>query len=162
MIEAYAPTDQPVETGSLKSRVTSAPEEVQVCSYDCFLAPASPCEIKMFHSQTRQCWHVDLESEVVEFSGCHYDGKLLLRGRFYYQPDMVVVDAFVPKRKEFLQWAEKLYRTAKTLLHKQPGVIYSYVGNEACRWRMSGGRFAHFRKANGEPMYDDNEILFRE
>ena len=135
---------------------SNSKEGEPIWSCRCYLAPPWNAQIKMHFSPVQSRWYVDTESEVIEFSGCHFRGNLLLRGRFYYQREFVAGNAFVAKSEEFLTWAEKVFRTAKKLLHKQPGVIYAYVGDGAQRWRTQGGRFAHLIKANGEPMFDDS------
>jgi hypothetical protein len=145
---------EPVETETPISEFTSQDGEL-VRSCRCYLAPPWPSAVKMRPLPAQSRWYVDQESEVMEFSGCHLRGNLLLRGRFYYQREFVVGNAFVAKSEEFLDWAEKVFRTAKKLLHKKPGVIYAYVGEGAMRWKAQGGRFAHLIKANGEPMFDD-------
>jgi hypothetical protein len=152
-----SPSAAPVETDTpVSESISKAGDLVHSCR--CYLAPPWVSKIKMHPKRAELLWHVDQESEVIEFSGCHLRGNLLVRGRFYYQPEFVAGNAFVAKSEEFLTWAEKVFRTAKKLLHKQPGVIYAYVGDGAQRWRTQGGRFAHLIKANGEPMYDDPAV----
>jgi hypothetical protein len=160
VLQPYASTSQPVELGFSAEEIANHSRD-GVSSYDCYLRPSWEAKIQMTYLKERNGWHVERESEVIEFSGCHYDGKILLRGRLYYQHEKVAGAAFVPKRKEFVDWAERIFRTAKRLLHKQPGAIYAYVGDEAVRWRAASGRFAHFRRADGEPIYDDAEILLK-
>lgn len=103
---------------------------------------------------TRSEWLVQTESEVIEFSGCAFDGNLLRCGRFHFQNDLLVGDMIVPKRKEFLDWADRVFRVSKKLLRRSK-TLDAYVGKEADAWREAGGRFIWMIKANGEPMYAD-------
>lgn len=86
-------------------------------------------------------WKVEIESEAIEISGCEFDGSVLLGGRFYFKNDILLNGMIVPKRKEFLIWADKVFRSAKKSLARSK-TLDAYVGEEAARWRQSGGRFA--------------------
>lgn len=109
----------------------------------CYLAPPS-ADIKLRYYPTRAEWLVQVESEVIEFSGCEYDGNgLLTIGRMYFQADMLLGDSIWRKRDEFIRWSEKIFRAAK----KQ--MVYSesfraYFGKDADNWRKNGGRLLDF------------------
>jgi hypothetical protein len=84
-------------------------------------------------------WVVNsLFSPAVELDRCHYDGRVLKRGRLYY------VDGFyderglwVEKPEEFKTWAKRLFSAArKTLVRdKQLG---AYIGPQAAQMRIAG------------------------
>jgi hypothetical protein len=123
-------------------------------SVQCYLARDNDADIRMSFYPTRSEWLIQTESEVVEFSGCDFDGKLLTNGRFYFQNDFLAGDMIAPKRKEFLDWADRVFRISKKFLRRSK-TLDAYVGKEADRWKEAGGRFIWMRKANGEPMYAD-------
>ena len=50
-------------------------------------------------------------------------------------------NTIVPKRIEFLQWAEKVFRVAKKGLQRSRA-LDAYVGLEASSWESEGGRLA--------------------
>jgi hypothetical protein len=97
-------------------------------------------EIKMEHLTKQGQWAVSVSSEVVEFSGCDYDGKTLNVGRFYFQNDQLIGDALWPKRDEFLQWADRLLQTTKELLERSK-MLNAYLGKDAAAWEQKAGRF---------------------
>lgn len=101
----------------------------------------------------RQLWTVNESSEVIQFSGCDYHGDVLEIGRFYFQTDMLMGEAIWRKRPEFLDWADKVFRTTKRLLYRSKA-IDAYVGDDALRWQRNGGRFAALRRSDGTYMYE--------
>jgi hypothetical protein len=108
---------------------------------DCYITPAKEADIRMRFVSTLSHWNVDDKSEVIEFSGCEFDGHVLVRGRLYFQNDLLAGDMIAPKRKEFLAWADKVFRLAKKSLHRSEA-LDAYVGEHALKWRQEGGRFA--------------------
>ena len=88
-----------------------------VTSIFCYLAPASGRIITDYYP-TLGLWLTDISSEAIEFSGCDFDGKTLLRGRFYFQTDELVDGRIVKKRTEFLQWADRVFRYTKKALKR--------------------------------------------
>lgn len=119
----------------------------------CYLVPSSGAEIKLSYIPKRQLWSVNESSEAVEFSGCDYHGDVLEIGRFYFQTDMLIGDAIWPKRPEFLNWGDQLFRTTKRLLHRDKAMD-AYVGEDALRWRQRGGRFAALRRGDGSYLFE--------
>ena len=124
-------------------------------SVRCYLAPPN-ADVKLSYFPTRSEWLVQDESEVIEFSGCEYDGNGLLEiGRMYFQADMFIGDSIWRKRDEFICWSEKIFRTAKKQMRYSDS-LKAYVGNDADKWRKNGGRFVElFRPVDGTPIYAD-------
>src|SRR5271169_3733269 len=75
--DAATPSMTPVELGALVRK-----SENGVTSVDCYIVPPQDADIKAKFIEARNLWCVDVSSEVIEFSGCHFDGQVLLRGRF--------------------------------------------------------------------------------
>jgi hypothetical protein len=110
-------------------------------SVACCLVQNGLAEIKLKHYPSQSVWHVTDDSEVIQLSGCDFDAKVLVRGRFYCQTDMLVGNEIVPKRFEFLQWAESVFRVAKNGLQRSRA-LDAYLGPDASSWESEGGRFA--------------------
>lgn len=149
LIAATAPSMTPVE---IDSYLRTA--EYDGSTYvDCYLVPSSGAEIKMSYIPKRQLWSVNESSEAIQFSGCDYHGEVLEIGRFYFQTDMLIGDALWPKRPEFLQWGDQLFRTTKRLLYRDKAMDV-YVGEDALQWRQRGGRFAALRRGDGSYLFE--------
>ena len=140
LISKRSPVLKPTELESPFSEYVSQPTKAKFLHVDCFLTPPTEAEIKMHHLTKQEQWTVAESSEVVEFSGCDYDGKTLSIGRFYFQNDQLIGDALWPKRDEFLQWADGLFQTTKKLL-KRSKTLNAYIGKDAAAWERNGGRF---------------------
>jgi len=93
---------------------------------------------------TQSYWLVEDQLELIEFSGCDYDGKTLVVGRFYFQADMLIGDTIWPKRKEFIEWAGRIFYYTKRLLIRSKD-LDAYVGKDAYKWRQEGGHFTQLR-----------------
>jgi hypothetical protein len=98
-------------------------------------------------------WDIGADSEVIEFSGCEFDGRVLLRGRFYFQTDLLMDGTIAPKRAAFLNWADKVFRLTKKSLTRSK-TIDAYVGEHAEKWGHEGGRFAWAADAHRGPIYE--------
>ena len=98
-------------------------------------------------------WNIDTASEVVEFSGCEFDGQVLVRGRFYFENDLLIDDTLAPKRKGFLNWADTVFRLTKRSLTRSK-TFDAYVGENAEKWRQKGGRFAWSANSKRGPIYE--------
>ena len=134
-------TSNPVE---LQSPVEQQPFRKGWTSIRCYLAPANGRIITHFYPKLG-VWSVQTSSEAIEFSGCDFDGKALLVGRFYFQTDDLVDGRIVQKRTEFLQWADKVFRCTKKALRRDPALMAplgAYVGKEAEAFRERGGKLA--------------------
>ena len=131
---------KPTELESPFSEYVSQATKTKFTHVNCYLAPPTEAEIKMHHLTKQAQWAVSESSEVVEFSGCDYDGNTLHVGRLYFQNDQILGDAIWPKRDEFLHWADRLLQTTKKLLERSK-TLNAYVGKDAAEWERSGGRF---------------------
>lgn len=140
MISPTSSRSEPIWLDSPIRQSSLLPTEKST-SVACCLVPNGLAEIRLKHYPSQSVWHVTDDSEVIQLSGCDFDGKILVRGRFYCQTDMLMGNAIVPKRIEFLQWAEKVFRVAKKGLQRSRA-LDAYVGLEASSWESEGGRFA--------------------
>ena len=120
---------------------------------DCYITRSMESDIRMRFIRAQSRWSVESESEAIEFQGCEFDGKVLVRGRFYYQNDLLVDGAIVPKRRDFLIWADKVFRLAKKSLRRSKA-LDAYVGGHAEKWKLEGGRFAWTVNSRRGPIYE--------
>jgi hypothetical protein len=94
----------------------------------------------MSYITTQSYWLIDQSSEAIEFSGCDYDGITLHIGRFYFQNDMLIQQTIWKKRKEFTDWADKVFGAVKKCLpYSKP--LDAYIGHDAEIWKNVGGKF---------------------
>jgi hypothetical protein len=121
-------------------------------SVDCRIGSLASGGIHMLYSAEQNIWRVDDESEIISVSGCDFDGQTLVRGRFYYQDDFLSGNRLEPKSPEFLCWAEEIFRRAKRHLHRSKE-LDAYIGEDAERWRLGGGKFASLVLADRRPIY---------
>lgn len=119
---------------------------------DCFIIPKD-AEIKMRFVPALSRWSVQPDSEAIEFQGCEFDGSLLVRGRLYLQNDFLLEDMIVPKRTDFLAWADKVFRLAKKSLCRSQALDV-YVGEHAEKWKHEGGRFAWMVTPERGPIFE--------
>jgi hypothetical protein len=107
----------------------------------CFIAPANEIRMNTWFVSTQGYWVVEEEpSEIIEFSGCDYDGKTLVIGRFYFHTNFLIGDTVWPKREAFLKWAAKIFKSVKKQLSYSEE-LEAYLGTRAEDWRKNGGRF---------------------
>jgi hypothetical protein len=125
---------------------------------DCYILRGKEADVRMLFVPSLSHWSVQLDSEAIEFRGCEFDGNVLVRGRFYFQNDLLCLDTIVPKRKEFLTWADKIFRLAKKSLYRS-NTLDACVGKRAKQWRQDGGRFAWTANAVRGPIYEAELIL---
>jgi len=145
LISDVSPTLEPLEIVSPLRKI----ERNHSTDVHCYFMPSWGTEIKAFYIEKRQLWAVDEErSEIIEFSGCEYDGKILQPGRFYFHTDFLIKDAIWRKRPEFQSWADSVFRSTKRSLHWSKS-LQLYIGKEAAQWRKMGGRFAWHVDKNG-------------
>ena len=153
IIQERTPTSETVELETPIHKGVAWLRNSDAMSVRCYLIPPIGAEVRVKFIAKQSYWLVDEEhSEVIEFSGCDFDGETLMIGRFYFQTDMLIGDTIWPKRPEFLKWADRIFRTMKKPLRYSKS-MEAYVGKDADEWRKSGGCFAHFIRANGEPIY---------
>ena len=111
VIEETAPSSKPIEVGSPLRKRSLWIKEKDYVSARCYLVPDGSADIKMRYIPKQSYWIVHSEGvEGIEFSGCGYDGKTLLQGRFYFQNDMLIDGTIWTKRREFIDWADKVFR----------------------------------------------------
>ena len=151
VLSKKSPTDDPVEMQSpIERKSIFLPSGVT--SIYCYLTPANGRIITNYY-QTLGLWLLDVESsEAIEFSGCDFDGKTLLVGRFYFMTDELVDGGIVKKRTEFLQWADRVFRYTKKVLKRDQELMTplgAYIGKDALTFRENGGRFAESIRAAG-------------
>ena len=120
-------------------------------SVRCYLAP-DDAVLRMSYYPKQANWQVEHTSEVIEFSGCDSGANILVVGRLYFQNDILLDGTIWPKRKEFTDWADKVFRTTKKLLHRSRE-LDAYVGEGAEEFRKNGGRFVSSLRASGEAIY---------
>jgi|SRR5580692_8813017 hypothetical protein len=112
-----------------------------------YLASLSGRVDRSYHPKPDR-WVIDGSSEAIEFCGCDMRDDYLEIGRFYYQADVLVNMEILPKRPEFVGWAERVFRSAKSLLQYEPALM-AYVGKEAIKFRKQGGQFVTGRRPDG-------------
>jgi hypothetical protein len=137
-----SPTPNPVEVAGPSSEWSVKFGGFEHIS--CCLVPSNETDIRMRFIPTQAYWLVEDQLELIEFSGCDYDGRTLVEGRFYFQADMLIGDTIWPKRKEFIEWADRIFRHTKKLLIRSKE-LDAYVGKDAYKWRQEGGHFTHLR-----------------
>jgi hypothetical protein len=150
LLQHHSPTATPVK---LDSPVCSWPANPRMHAHTavhCDLAMSSGGEIRMWYAAKREEWILADESEIIQFSGCAFDGKTLAEGRFYFQTDKLAGDAIAPKRPEFLTWADQVFQATKKLLRRSKG-LDAYVGPSAADWWRNGGKFVS--QISGRPAF---------
>jgi len=148
-----SPTPEPIELKSPVRNRSIPFNGVQASSINCYLAPSNGARIDINFYRNPDRWIIDSSSEAIEFSGCDFNGAILLIGRFYFQTDELVDGAIYKKRSEFTNWADTVFRYAKKFLYRN-SELDAYVGEDAIAFRKQGGRFASSIKSNGEPVYE--------
>jgi hypothetical protein len=120
---------------------------------DCLIAPIR-ASIRAEYIESQNLWSVDtLVSEVIELTACYFDGTSIKRGRMYYQVGFYNGNGvWQDKSPEFLSWAEMIFRTAKRFL-KRDKALDAYVGEDAYRWRASGGLFIDLAIKGKQPIF---------
>jgi hypothetical protein len=110
-----------------------------VTSVDCLLVPGDTSSVKLNRIEKQNQWSVDtLFSEAIQFTGCHFDGRTLKRGRFFYDSGFYQGQEWKEKSQPFLEWAEIIFKTAKKNLTRVAS-LDAYVGEDARQWHMAGG-----------------------
>lgn len=132
LIEAKSDTPNPAEIESPFLEFPLNKQMQRHVSVHCYLVPPGPRNIKMWYLDKLSKWALcDEGSEVIQFSGCSYDGRLLQIGRLYFVGDMLIGDTIWQQRKEFTDWADRVLRTAKKLMRYSKATD-AYVGKK-CR-----------------------------
>jgi hypothetical protein len=82
-----------------------------------------------------------LDSPVVQFRGCFFDGKILREGRVYYVDYFLGPDGeWVTKSEGFRKWAKMVHTTIKKSLKRRKSRYVEYIGEDAQAWVDSGGQ----------------------
>ena len=89
--------------------------------------------------RSQQHWIVDEgRSPVVEFTRCYYDGKMIRRGRLYFNTRFYdEAGHWVGKPHDFVRWADGLLRWIRKHYRKDPHTTF-YVGSHAWQWTSQG------------------------
>ena len=150
VLSKKSPTNEPVE---LESPIEheSIFRASGATSIFCYLAPSNARMITNYYP-TLRLWLTQTSSEAIEFSGCDFNGKTLLVGRFYFQTDELVDGRIIKKRAEFLQWADRIFRYTKKVLKRDRELMEplgAYVGKDAILFRENGGKLAESTRAAG-------------
>jgi hypothetical protein len=119
---------------------------------DCCIVQPENADVKLHFLPARSRWQVDIESELIEFSGCEFDGKVLLRGRMYFQKDFVAGDMIASKSDRFIRWADQVFRLTKKSLRRSKA-LDAYLGDAAQKWVQQGGRLAWTATPQHGPIY---------
>jgi hypothetical protein len=135
LLASRSPEPKPIEA---ESPVQTSAGYTRV---DCLIAPADLITVKLELLEKQNSWSVNtLFSEVIEFSGCHYDKTTLKRGRLFYDTGFYRSEVWQEKSKYFLNWAETIFKTAKKSL-KRSASLDAYIGKDADHWHSIGGEF---------------------
>jgi hypothetical protein len=113
-----------------------------VSRISCLLAQSNRTELIARYVENQQHWVVNtLFSEVVEFSGCHWDHYSLKPGRLFFDQGFYdEAGQWRDKSEVFLEWANAVIDTAVKLFRNETSTD-SYIGPSADKWRAAGGTF---------------------
>ncbi|HEV2277429.1 MAG TPA: hypothetical protein VGS02_04600 [Acidobacteriaceae bacterium] len=139
LLQEHSPTSKSVELDSPLRCCSATPKWNAHTDVRCYIAKATGADVRMWYASKRAEWLLADESEVIEFSGCKFDGTSLADGRFYLQTEKLVGDAIIPKRPEFLTWADRVFRTTKRLLFRSEA-LHAYLGPATVQWWRDGGQ----------------------
>jgi hypothetical protein len=156
LLQETAPAQEPVELASPYRANQLTDGKDPVCSH-CYLAHRQDSDHRMHYFSNRGEWLIDQESEVIQISGFDFNGKILKPGRFWFQTTLLRGNSLVPQRKEFLSWADQVFRIAKNSLRREP-TLDAYIGPRVETWRLRGGRLALIVPLKGEPRYADEDL----
>jgi len=139
ILQDSSPTAGPVElTSPLVSRPAN-PKFRAHTAVHCYLAQSENADIRMQYFANREEWLIADPSEVIQFSGCRFDGDSLAEGRFYFHTDHLDGDTIAPMRPAFVAWGGQVFRTTKRALRYSPG-LRACVGPAAATWWKNGGK----------------------
>lgn len=76
--------------------------------------------VKLKEVSAQHYWSIDvLRSPVIEFNRCFFDGRILRRGRIWYETGFYGLNReWICKSADFITWAEKLLKTTRKCLTK--------------------------------------------
>jgi hypothetical protein len=132
ILHRRSPTEKPRVLSSLDFM-----EDEQRWLYYYLVRESDLSEVVTEHVPAQGYWTIDgLRSPVVQFNSCDFDGKILRRGRVYYQRGFYENGAWVEKNEDFQRWADSILRSVRKFLIKQNG---EYIGPDAGFWLHSEG-----------------------
>lgn len=91
--------------------------------------------IRLKHISDKVGWIVDdLRSPVVQLDSGYFDGRILRRGRIYYETRYYGDDGRrIDKQLDFIKWAESIMKITKKLFKRNPE-FDAYIGMNANKW----------------------------
>lgn len=104
----------------------------------CFLAPHNLPRIVLAERDSPVKVHIDVDrSHLIEFWRSYCDGRVMRRGRLYYQNKLMRNGEFLGKDDAFCNWADGVMSKVRKALqfHKELG---AYVGAHAAEEIASG------------------------
>lgn len=146
IIAARSQTKEPTELDSvLQIREISGSGRTS-SSVHCYLAPSFASHLSTICSTRVNDWFMESDrNEMIQLSGCNYDGRELHIGRFYFQTNYLneAETELIPHRQIFLKWGEKLFRATKRRLNYSRD-LEAYTDKKSELWRRQGGQFVEF------------------
>src|SRR6185437_5668416 len=143
IIATRSQTREPTELDSVLQAIERNGSGPSSSHVNCYLVPFFESPPLTKYAPRMKDWFIeDARSEVIQLSGCDYDGDKLRIGRFYFQANYVnnAMTELIPHRQVFLKWGEKLFRAAKHQLHYSRD-LEAYTDEESELWRQRGGQF---------------------
>jgi len=128
----------PVELASPLRNWPAKPGKEPHSDVFCYLTAPEQADIRLWYAAKRAEWLLHEQSEMIEFSGCNFDGIGLADGRFYFHTDKLVGETIVAMRPEFLALGDRVFRSIKTLLRRSKA-LDAWVGPETVVWWRNGG-----------------------
>lgn len=85
-------------------------------------------------------WTIDdLRSPVIQFDRCYFDGKIIRKGRFFYDLSWFGSNGkIVSKSEGFQKWAQQMFAFCRKKLVRN-AELDAYVGASAMNWLNRGG-----------------------
>lgn len=132
ILHSRSTTSKPRAVGSL-----SFEENNQPWLFFYLVRPTELSSVKTNHVPAQGYWTIDvIESPVVEFTRCFFDGKILRRGRVHYVDGFYRPDgSWAAKSEQFEKWAKSVLSRTKRALKKQGA---HYIGPSTEKWIQSG------------------------
>ena len=116
---------------------TAKVQTAETVGVDGYFVKANDIERVLMRTISEQNYSIvdALQSPVIEFFGCHFDGKTLKRGRLFYDRGFYdAVGGWIDKPKEFETLAKDVFKLAKKMFHKDQK-LDAYIGPKAREWQ---------------------------
>ena len=113
-------------------------------------------QMKLRHIEKFGYWLIaDNQLPVLHYDLCSFEDEKIIRGRLYFQPSFVNDMQWVNKSEDFVNWSDKVIKTARRKLKKYKfdmgGWSFSeYVGKNAKEW---------LDKTKKERQIDDSTLI---